>query len=92
MICNNGGGSQPSELVCYTPNLSLCGVLIPLDINLDRFGGGLSATIGGLSIDLKFLSIVKKLLKKVLCVLDSGMSRYYLIFGSQTSIFSFVHH
>ena len=84
--------SQSSELVCYTPDLSLCDVLIPLDINLDGFSGGLSAIVGSLLIDPEFLLIVEKLLKIALYVLDDGMSRYYPIFGFQTSVFPFMHH
>ena len=50
---------SPSELVCYTPNLSLCTVLVPLDTNLDGFSGELSATVDSLSIDSEFPSIVE---------------------------------
>ena len=82
----------PSESVCYTPYLNICSVLVLLDINLDGFSGGLCATVGSLSIDPEFSLIVEKLLKRALCMLDGGMSRYYLIFGSQTSVFPFVHH
>ncbi|GMN60893.1 hypothetical protein TIFTF001_029973 [Ficus carica] len=63
-----------------------------LDMNLDGFSGGLCAIVGSLSIDPKFPSIVEELSKRALCVLDGGMSRYYLVFGSQISVFPFVHH
>ena len=59
-----------SELVCHTPYLSLCGFLIPLDMNLDGFSGDLNTTVGSLSIDLEFSLIVEELLKRVLYVLD----------------------
>lgn len=80
--------SPLSELVCYTPDLSLCGALVPLDINLDGFSGILSTIIGILSIDPEFLLILEELLKRALCIIHSG---YYPVFGPQTSIFSFVY-
>ena len=67
--------SSHFELVCYTSNLSLCDVLVTLDMNLDGFTGGLSAIIGSLSIDLEFPSIVEKLLKKAFYVFDDCMLR-----------------
>ena len=84
--------SSPFKLVCYTSDLSLYGVLIPLYMNLNGFSGDLYVTIGSLSIDLEFPSIIEELSKGTLCVLDGGMLRYYPIFGSQTSVFPFVCH
>lgn len=37
--------SPPSELACYMSDLSLCGVLVLLDMNLHRFSSGLSVTL-----------------------------------------------
>ena len=82
--------SPPSKLVYYTPNLNTSGVLVLLDMNLDGFSDDLCATVGSLSIDSKFPLIIGKLSRRALCMLDGGMSRYYPIFGPQTSIFSFV--
>ena len=61
-------------------------------MNLVGFSGGLYASIGSFSISMEFSSIVDELLKRAFCVLDSGMSRYYLIFGPQTSVFPFVRY
>ena len=61
-------------------------------MNLDGFSSGLCDTAGSLSINQEFSSIVEELLKKALGVIDGGMSRYYPVSGSQTSIFHFVHH
>ncbi|GMN61501.1 hypothetical protein TIFTF001_030589 [Ficus carica] len=68
----------------------ICGV--PLDMNLDGFSGDICATIDSLSIDPEFPSIVEELSKRILCVLDGDMSRYYPVFGYQTSIFLFVRY
>ena len=72
----------PSELVFYTSDQSLCGILVLLYMNLDIFTGGLSAIIDSLSISPEFLLNVEELLKRALCVLDGGMSKYYPVFGS----------
>ena len=83
---------SPSTLVCYMLDLSLCDILVPLDMNLDEFSGCLYVKIGILSINLEFLSIVNELLKRALCVLNDSLLRYYPVFGPQISIFSFVQH
>lgn len=62
----------PSELVCYMLDLSLCGVLIPLDMNLEEFSGDHSAIIGSLSMNVEFLLFVKELLKIALIVVSRG--------------------
>ena len=80
--------STPSELVCFIPYLSMCSVLVLLNMNLDGFSGDLNTTIGSLSINQKFLSIVEEFVKRILYVFDGGMSRYYLVFILRTYVFS----
>ena len=92
MVSNNIGGFLTFRIGLLYARSNLCDVLFLLDMNPDGFSGGLYATIGILLIDLEFPSIVEELLKRALCVFDGGMSRYYPIFGSQTSVFPFVHH
>ena len=71
----------PSELVWYILDPSLCGILVLPYLNLNGFSGGLSAIVGGLLIDWEFPTIVDKLLKRDLRMLDCGMLRYYSVFG-----------
>ena len=77
MVNNNGDGLPPSELVCYTPDMSLCVVLILLDMNIDGFSGDISVKVDSLSINSEFQLIIEELLKEALCMLNGDMSRYY---------------
>ena len=93
MVYNNGGSFPTFRIdLLHASSEPIYGVLIPLDINLDIFSGGFCPTVGSLSIDPEFPSIVDELLKRALCVLDGSMSRYYPVFEPQTSVFPFVCH
>ncbi|GMN68914.1 hypothetical protein TIFTF001_037964 [Ficus carica] len=76
-----------SELVVCSPDLDIGDLLVLLDLWLCRVFGDLCDLRLWLSIDRQSLSLVGALLSRAWCMLVSGVSRYFLVFGPQTCAF-----